>query len=223
MTYERSPLLFSPEGFRKGKWASPLRDRLRKDLLGGWKATIRLWRGDWRQWIQYEPKDLPTGPRYYLAKPAILTFDDRNLFVGLYVERGYDRGCATLEEERLGYVMDQHWHWHGLTALLQTAQGREQFLVGVQDLQAPVAALERSRGLEAIHLGTFPLTSQDVFERVLQAANDVPGDWWVNFVVGIQIPAKVCHAEPEGVAAQCEIPLSTALELQEMVNGAMPS
>ncbi len=217
---ERTPLLFSSEGFRKGKWASPLRDRLREDLLGDWKATIRLWRGDWRQWIQYEPRNLPPGPRFYLAKPAILAFDAEALYAGLYVERGYDRGHATTEEERLGYVMDRHWHWHGLTALLRSPVGREQLFAGVQDLETPVVVLEKSRMLENVSLGLFPLTSPDVFAEVLLAANGVPGDWWVSLVVGIQIPAEVCRADPERVPGQCEVPLRKALDLQEMVEGS---
>lgn len=157
--------MFTQEGFARGTWAAEMKRGLPANLIPGWKATIRLWRKTWVQWLQYEPTDWPSGPKFFLAKPAVLALDEHALCVGLYVERGYEAATAPPGALEQGFVMDPSWHWHGLIAVWQTANGRQQFHSHLHGVSNPVVVIEHSRDDDYSVMKPIKLTNPEAYSR----------------------------------------------------------
>ncbi len=216
-------MFFSRDGFRTGKWAKELKGQLPQPIHKDWKSIIRVLRGKWVQWIQFERRDWPKeGPRYRWAKPAILALDDQWLNVGLYVERGYDR--ANLPRDPLAGWQEysQDWDWHALMERWSSPAGREAFHRHVVFLRDPVAMLQASNPYETFPLILIPLVTPDSYSEVLREVEPIPFSCWVALIIGVRIPWETCHQAAKVVPELCWNPLVQAVEMCATLSEGTP-
>lgn len=210
-------MALAAEEFAQGRWVGDLKGLLPSRLIPDWQAVSRLTRGNWIQWLQYEPKDLVGGPKFFMAKPGVVAFDGEILYAGLYVERGRDLEFATPREREAGEVLSPEWHWYGLVRLWQTAEGRAVFHEKVARLSAPVVVSQHHRGDDVVRHEPWRATTPAVYEQVLREMETVHGARWIDLVVGIGVSRVAWNEDPRGVAEECRSPLIAAFELHNLI------
>ena len=173
------------------------------------------------QWVQFEPTGWP-GPKFYLAKPAIRAVEDGNLYAGLYIERGYPPEVVAAEVTP-GTVMDNSWHWHGLTALWASDAGRVTFHSHLSGLRAPCAVIDYTNNTGSEVLPQSPLSTIEDYATVLNTIASVPRSAFINLIIGVPISKTRCLAEQEAILPELRNPIVRAWELHEIVQRAVPA
>lgn len=203
--------VFYESGFDVGKWAGALTIPLRKkNLIPGLVAKGRLWRGDWKQWIQYENPELP-GSFFGIGKPAIRSNKDY-LFSGYYIEKGLAK------HQMREYVMTNKWHSHGFMRCLS----KPSFMKTMNSLLIDLPVERRCYWIETDDLNeSYPYGEEESLKELLVSINGQRKDIWINVMLGIRFSKQECLALQEKIVNELQNSIIRASQIDDIVINAL--
>mgnify|MGYP000868955437 CR=1 FL=1 len=199
--------IFYESGFEDGKWAGALAKLLRKKLLiPGLVAKGRIWRGDWKQWIQYENPEF-RGSLFWIGKPAIRSNKDF-LFAGYYIEKGL------ANHEKKEYVITNEWHWHGFIRCLI----EQNLMKIINNLIISLPVDRRCYWIETDELNkSYPYTGEESLNEMFATINNQKKDLWINVMVGIFLSKQECLTLQEKIVRELQNSIIRASDIDDIV------
>ena len=204
-------MLFGKSGFQDGRWAGSLAKLLRPlHLIPDLVPKGRIWRGNWRQWIQFEPS-LSVGPIFWMGKVSIRS-SSSNLYVGYYVERGLppDKG------NKLEYVITDEWHWHGFINCLRNASIDSLIMDLPEDRRCIWIENDEIELDECIRY-----TNKSSLKQVENIIDDIADKYWINVMFGNFYPKEECLNIQNNIVQNIRTPLVRAFEIDDLIKSSM--
>ncbi|MDE2180772.1 MAG: hypothetical protein KGJ40_07995 [candidate division NC10 bacterium] len=201
--------LFSDTGFNEGRWAGNLAELLRnRNIVPGLSPKARVWRANWKQWIQFEEPGLP-GPIFWLGKPGIIS-NEEILYAGYYVERGLPQRPGIPST----YAITPEWHWHGFIKCLVNHELRSV-------LSRLLLNLPEQRNCIWIHTETsdqhFKYVSEDTLLEAQSALPALSSDKWIDVVLGVFFTKQECLGLQAELVHHLVSPIIQAYEICSLV------
>jgi len=203
--------IFYESGFEDGRWAGSLAMLLRKkNLIPGLVARGRIWRGDWRQWIQYETPGFP-GSLFWIGKPAIRS-NKEFLFAGYYIEKGFTK------HEKADYQLTDKWHWHGFVRCLKDED--RQGLINDSIISLPQE--HRSCWIETDDMDkSYPYVGKESLRDIQTMMDGPQKNLWLNVMLGVCFSKEECLNLQERIVGELQKPIITANDIDEIVKNGM--
>ena len=204
---------FFDKGFEEGRWAGELaRSLRRRSIISDLTPKARVWRANWKQWIQFEERDW-SGPVFWLGKPGIISSKDA-LYIGYYVERGLSE-----EESRQSIcTITPEWHWHGFIRCINNSNLRYK-------LNSLLIDLNENR--RCIWIGADNIDKRIKYENensLLEAKGEfktIPRNIWIDVIIGYYYLKEECLERQKNIITDLSMPIIRAYEIDSLVKDAM--
>lgn len=213
--------LFVKEKFDQGGWAGELATLLRqRRVLTDKKIVSRIWRKNWKQWVQCEHTG-SLGPAFWFCKPAVISWQDR-LYCECYFERGYSEESRP-EFFRLKpeYIMDSGWHWHLLFETLRTHRSKARLTQLMEQLPGERRCIWVLFGERDSQL--IPFDDDSAFDRMEAAISSRDQSNWIDLILGVSFSADECIAMQQQIIDELRSPLIRAREIEDLVLAQRPN
>lgn len=199
--------IFYESGFEDGKWAGALAKLLRKkNFIPGLVAKGRIWRGDWRQWIQYENPEVQ-GSLFWIGKPAIRSNKDY-LFAGYYVEKGF------IKHERKEYIITNEWHWHDFIRCLI----EKELMIILNSMLINLPEERRCYWVETDDLNrSCSYIGEESLKEMLGTINNQQKDLWINIMLGTRFSKQECLTLQEKIVEELRNSIIRAQDIDMIV------
>jgi hypothetical protein len=204
--------IFSDKGFEAGKWAGEMaRSLSERSMIPELIPRARVWRANWKQWIQFENPNF-SGPAFWLGKPGIISSKD-TLYIGYYIERG-------LPKEESGsphYEMKSDWHWNGFYKCLNDKSLLKElnsYLVDLENFNSCIW-LHTDKSEERIDYEDNSLSEAKMI------IDSMPSNLWIDVILGIYFSKEECLERQNKIISDLSIPIIRAYEIASFVNDAM--
>ena len=204
-------ILFTESGFQNGRWAGSLAKSLRPlQLIPDSVPKGRIWRGNWRQWIQFEPS-VSVGPVFWMGKASIRS-SNTALYAGYYVERGLppDKG------HKLEYVITKEWQWHGFINCLRNASLHNLLMDLPEDRRCIWIENDEIDLDERIRY-----TNESSLRHANDIISDIADDYWINVMIGNFYSKDECLKIQNQIVQELRTPLVRAFEIDSLVISSM--
>jgi hypothetical protein len=203
--------IFREDGFAEGRWAKGLCHELAHlPLIGGWHPKVRVWRGTWQQWIQFE-LDGFSVPFFWSGKPAILS-SPSHLFAGYYVERGLPE-----RPDQPLMVMNLGWDWHGFYRAFPEGPMMDRITATVAKLPKERCRVWVTNPPSGDRSRIFSLEGHEDAETIKAHIDSIPPTEWVDVVVGVQYGLEECLNLQDRIVEEIIAPLRIGFEIYNLV------
>lgn len=203
--------LFTESGFKDGRWAGSLANLLRPlHIIPDVVPKGRIWRGNWRQWIQFEPS-VSVGPLFWMGKTSIRS-SNTSLYAGYYIERGVPQTEANKRE----YIMTKEWHWHGFMNCLKTASLHYSLMELPVDKRCIWIENDEIELDERINY-----INESSLRQVENIINNIDDRYWINVMIGNFYSKDECLKIQNEIVQELRAPLIRASEIDDQVRSFM--